>query len=186
MLGCKSQFYVDVLLGLECIFDFVSQHLHHCRPVFDLCSVLQLCLLKHFTCFHYRERSEVLGGKVVMKTVNFMVVNRIITGCMQLLNSLWTFGLSIRKILAIKPTNLHSFFFPSFSPNLWPEPFAQPRSPCQSECYRRWIRPLKSNTPQFCTRVELDLSWGMLLLTINYLSSKVISAAWLLNVSGFF
>lgn len=112
MLGCKSQFYVDVLLGPECIFDFVSQHLHHCRPVFDLCSVLQLCLLKHFTCFHYRERSEVLGGKVVMKTVNFMVVNRIITGCMQLLNSLWTFGLSIRKILAIKPTNLHSFFFP--------------------------------------------------------------------------
>lgn len=48
-----------------------------------------------------------------------------------------------------------------------------------------WVKPLKSNTPQLCTRVELDLSWGMLLLTINYLSSKVISAAWLLKFLGF-
>lgn len=112
MLVCKSQLYVDALLDLECIFDFLSSCLYHCRPVFDLCSVLQLSLLKHFTCSHYRERREVLGGKVVMKTVNFMVMNRIITGYMQLLNSPWTFGLSIRKMLAIKPADLHSFFFP--------------------------------------------------------------------------
>lgn len=115
------------------VYFWFWMHLQHCRPVFDLCSVLQLCLLKHFTCFHYRERSEVLGGKVVMKTVNFMVMNRIIMGCMQLLNSPWTFGLSRRKMPAIKPTDLHSFFFPL----LFSQPFAQCRSPCQCECYRR-------------------------------------------------
>lgn len=50
----------------------------------------------------------------------------------------------------------------------------------------QWIRPLKSNTPKLCKRVELDLSWGTVLLTINYLSSKVISSFWLLKFLGFF
>lgn len=138
------------------VYFWFWMHLQHCRPVFDLCSVLQLCLLKHFTCFHYRERSEVLGGKVVMKTVNFLVMIRIIMGCMQLLNSPWTFGLSRRKMPAIKPTDLHSFFFPLLSPNL----LHSAGLIANLNVTGGWIRPLKSNTPQLCVRVELDLSWG--------------------------
>lgn len=38
--------------------------------------------------------------------------NRIITRCTQLLNSPWTFGLALRKMLTIKTTNLNLFFFP--------------------------------------------------------------------------
>lgn len=49
-----------------------------------------------------------------------------------------------------------------------------------------WIRPPKSNTSQLWKRVELDPSWGTVLLTINYLSSKVISAPWLLSFFSFF
>lgn len=42
-----------------------------------------------------------------------------------------------------------------------------------------WIRPPKSNTPQLWKRLELDPSWGTVFLTINYLSSKVVSTPWL-------
>lgn len=68
--------------------------------------------VKALHLFSLQRKKWSAGWKSFMKIVNFMVMNRIITGCMQLLNSPWTFGLSIRKMLAIKPADLHSFFFP--------------------------------------------------------------------------
>lgn len=152
--------------------------------MFDLCSVLQLCLLKHFTCFHYRERSA--GWKGFHENSEFHgdeQDHHRMCATLKLPLNFWTFY----KKNACNQTHRPAFiplpppFLPTFGLNL----LHSAGLLANLNVTGGWIRALKSNTPQLCTRVELDLGWGMVLLTINHLSSKVVSAAWLFKFLGF-